>query len=71
MEIEKKSEKFSFGFGTEKVAGSGSLDRAQDAPDNVRTKYDKTQIAKNVGKAALLSAAVIFKHKFTSKRRSK
>ena len=71
MKYEKDFQKVSFGFGTEKVAGSGSLDRAQDAPDNVRTKYDKTQIAKNVGKAALLSAAVIFKHKVASKRRSK
>lgn len=70
MEIEKKTEKFSFGFGTAKVAGSGSLDKAEEAPNSVRTKYDTKQIAKNAAKAALLSAAVILKHKYNSRRRN-
>ncbi len=68
MEIEKKNEKFSFGFGTAKVAGSGSLEKAVDAPENIRTKYDKKQIAKNAAKAALISAAVILKHKHSSRK---
>ena len=69
MEFEKTTEKFSFGFGSVKTAGSGSIDKAVDAPSNVRTKYDKKVIAKNAAKAVLLSAAVIMKHKHRAKKK--
>ena len=46
-----------------KTAGSGTLDKAVDAP-NVRTKYDKKIIAKNAAKAAVLTAGVLLKHKY-------
>ena len=68
MEFEKNSGNFSFGFGTAKTAGAGTLDKAVDAPD-VRTRYDKKTIAKNAAKAAALSAIVILKHKHRSKRK--
>ena len=68
MEYEKNSGKFSFGFGTAKTAGAGTLDKAVDAPD-VRTRYDKKAIAKNVAKAAAFSALVILKHKCRANRK--
>ena len=71
MEFEKVTEKFSFGFGTMKTAGSGSVEKAVEAPKNIRTKYDKKVIAKNAAKAAILSAAVILKHKRRAKHSSK
>ena len=68
MEYEKNSGKFSFGFGTAKTAGAGTLDKAVDAPD-VRTRYDKKAIAKNVAKAAAVSPLVILKHKCRANRK--
>jgi len=68
MEFEKSTEKFSFGFGSVKTAGSGTIDKAVEAPKNVKTRYDKKQIAKNAAKAAVLSAAVILKHKRRAKK---
>ncbi len=68
MEYEKNSGKFSFGFGTAKTAGAGTLDKAVDAPD-VRTRYDKKAIAKNAAKAAAVSALVILKHKHRAKKK--
>lgn len=69
MEFEKNTEKFSFGFGSVKTAGSGSVSKAVDAPKNVRTKYDKKLIAKNAANAVILSAAVILKHKYRAKKK--
>ena len=71
MEFEKNTGNFSFGFGTMTAAGSGTIDKAVEAPKNVRTKYDKKVIAKNAAKAAVLSAAVIFKHKRKSRKKGK
>ena len=68
MEFEKSTEKFSFGFGSLKTAGSGTIDKAVDAPKNIKTRYDKKQIVKNAAKAAVLSAAVILKHKRRAKK---
>ena len=68
MEFEKVTDKFSFGFGSMKTAGSGSIDKAVEAPKNVKTKYDKKIIAKNAAKAAILSAAVIIKHKHRARK---
>jgi hypothetical protein len=68
MEFEKSTEKFSFGFGSVKTAGSGTIDKAVEAPKNVKTRYDKKQIAQNAAKAAVLSAAVILKHKRRAKK---
>lgn len=71
MEFEKTTDKFSFGFGSMKTAGSGSIDNAVEAPKNVKTKYDKKIIAKNAAKAAILSAAVIIKHKHKARKANK
>ena len=71
MEYERSGEKFSFGFGTMKAAGSGSISNAQEAPKNVRTKYDKKVIAKNAVRAAVLSAAVVLKNKHSRKKAGK
>ena len=68
MEFEKSTEKFSFGFGSLKTAGSGTIDKAVEAPKNIKTRYDKKQIVKNAAKAAVLSAAVILKHKRRAKK---
>ncbi|MBR4626247.1 MAG: hypothetical protein IKO47_00830 [Ruminococcus sp.] len=68
MEYEKNTGNFSFGFGSMKTAGSGSIDKAVEAPKNVRTKYDKKVIAKNAAKAAVLSAVVLMKGKRARKK---
>lgn len=71
MEFEKNiGDKFTFGFGSAKTAGAGTLDKAVEAPD-VRTKYDKKTIAKNAAKAAALTAAVLVKHKLKKNRKKK
>lgn len=71
MEFEKNTGKFSFGFGSMKTAGSGTIDNAVEAPKNVRTKYDKKAIAKNAAKAAVASAVVIIKGRHASKKKKK
>jgi len=63
MEYQKNFGSFTIGGGTMKTAGSGTLDKAVEAPD-VRTKYDKKIIAKNAAKAAVLTAGVLLKHKY-------
>lgn len=70
MEFQKKCTNFSFGGGSIRTAGAGSLDKAVDAPA-VETKkvYDKKVILKSAANAVLLSAVVILKHK--SKNRKK
>ncbi|MCM1007751.1 MAG: hypothetical protein NC485_07430 [Ruminococcus flavefaciens] len=70
MEFQKKCANFSFGGGSVKTAGTGSLNKAVDAPA-VETKKvcDKKVILKSAANAVLLSAVVILKHK--SKNRKK
>ncbi|MBP3309988.1 MAG: hypothetical protein J6L05_04160 [Ruminococcus sp.] len=69
MEYEKNGEKFSFGFGTMKAAGSGDLTNAEEVPKTIKTKYDKKVIAKNAAKAAAMSALVLLKHKRSKKKK--
>lgn len=69
MEYEKNGEKFSFGFGTMKTAGSGDLTNAEEVPKTIKTKYDKKVIAKNAAKAAAMSALVLLKHKRSKKKK--
>ena len=71
MEYEKKTENFSFGFGTMKAAGSGSVSEAEEAPKNVRTRYDKKLIAKNAANAAIRTAGVVLKYRLFSDSKKK
>ena len=70
MEFQKNFGNFSFGGGTMKTAGSGTLDQAVDAPE-VRTKYDKKVIARNAAKAAVLTLGVLAKHKIARRNKKK
>ncbi|MBQ8348276.1 MAG: hypothetical protein IJY19_01340 [Ruminococcus sp.] len=64
MEFQKNTKNFSFGGGSLKTAGTGSLDKAVDAPAvETRKVCDKKNILKSAANAALLSAVVIFKNK--------
>lgn len=67
MEFEKKTEKFSFGAGTVKAAGAGSLDKAETAPD-ISTKHDAKAIAKSIGNAAIALALLKVKSNVKKKR---
>ncbi len=60
MEFEKRIGNFSFGGGSVKTAGKGSLDKAEDAP-KVRTKHDAKAIAKSLGNAAIALTALRIK----------
>lgn len=62
MDHEKHFGNFTVGYGSQKTAGAGTLDKAVDAPD-VPTKYDKKLIAKNILKASALSAFFIMRNK--------
>ncbi len=66
MEFEKKSYKFSFGAGTIKTAGTGSIDRSEKAPD-ITTKHDTKAIAKSIGNAAIALALLKLKRKHSRK----
>lgn len=64
MEFQKHTANFSFGGGSIKTAGKGSLDKAVDAPAvETKTVYDKKTIIKAAANAALLSAVVVIKNK--------
>lgn len=67
MEFEKKTEKFSFGAGSVKTAGTGSLDKAEAAPD-ISTKHDAKAIAKSIGNAAIALALLKVKSNIKRKR---
>ncbi len=66
MEFEKKINNFSFGAGSLKTAGTGSVDKAVKAPD-VPTKHDPKAIAKSVGNAAIALALLKIKKKRSKK----
>lgn len=68
MEFEKKTEKFTFGGGTVKAAGAGSISKAQDAPD-VPTKHDISAIAKSVGNAAIAIALIRLRSRSKKKKK--
>lgn len=68
MEYEKNNDKFSFGFGTQKIAGSGTLDKAVEAPD-IPTKHNKKEIAKSAAKAAAAIGLIALKAKMSKKKR--
>ena len=55
--------------GSMKTAGKGTLDTAQDVPQNIRTKIDPKKIAVTAAKAAALTGLVLLKHKAKKKRR--
>lgn len=67
MEFEKKNEKFSFGVGSMKTAGAGSVDKAVEAP-KTPTKHDVKAIAKSVGNAAIALALLKVKSNMKKKR---
>ena len=67
MEFEKKTEKFSFGVGSMKTAGAGSVDKAVEAP-KISTKHDMKAIAKSVGNAAIALAALKIKSNIRKKK---
>ena len=64
MEFQKNTKNFSFGGGSLKTAGTGSLDKAVET----RKVCDKKNILKSAANAALLSAVVIFKNKRKSRK---
>ena len=66
MEFEKKTNNFSFGVGSVKTAGAGSIDKAEEAPD-IPTKHDPMAIAKSVGNAAIALALLRIKKKHGKK----
>ncbi len=67
MEFEKNTEKFSFGVGSMKTAGTGSIDKAVEAPKN-STKHDVRAIAKSVGNAAIALAVLKVKSNIRKKK---
>lgn len=70
MEFQKNfGDNFSFGFGSMKTAGAGKVSEAVPAPKGVRTKRDKKAIAKSAAKAAVLTAAVLVKHKMKNRKK--
>lgn len=70
MEFEKKTEKFSFGIGSVKTAGAGSVDKAVEAP-KISVKHDAKAIAKSVGNAAIALAALKVKSNIKKKKAKK
>ncbi|MBQ3948754.1 MAG: hypothetical protein K6G20_12580 [Ruminococcus sp.] len=70
MEYEKKSGNFSFGFGCTKTAGSGTLDKAVEAPKVNTAKY-KTTVAKNAAMTVAGLASWALKRKYFGKNHKK
>ena len=66
MEFEKKTNNFSFGAGSLKTAGAGSIAKASEAPD-IPTRHDPAAIAESVGNAAIALALLRIKKKHDSK----
>lgn len=66
MEFEKKTNNFSFGAGSLKTAGAGSIDKSSEVPD-IPTKHDPIAIAKSVGNAAIALALLRMKKKHDRK----
>ncbi len=67
MEFEKNTGNFSFGIGSMKTAGTGSIDKAVEAPKN-STKHDVKAIAKSVGNAAIALAVLKVKNNIKKKK---
>lgn len=62
MEYKKESEKFSFGIGTEKVAGKGNL---------AETESENVGLAKIITSLALTTGAGLLKMAYKKHRRKK
>ncbi|MCQ2468677.1 MAG: hypothetical protein MJ100_02565 [Ruminococcus sp.] len=68
MEFEKTKGNFTFGAGSIKTAGKGSLSDAQEVPKSIKTKRDVKGIAVTAAKAAALTGLVLLKHKVSKKK---
>lgn len=68
MEFEKSGEKFQFGFGSMTAAGKGNVTNPQPVPKEIKTKHDTSAVAKSAVKAAVLSAAVLIRHRSKKKK---
>lgn len=66
MEFQKNTGNFSFGFGTQKTAGVGSLKDALIVKDS---KADKKLIAKTAVKGAAAAALVLLSHSLRKKKK--
>ena len=67
MEFEKNTGNFSFVIGSMQTAGTGSIDKAVEAPKN-STKHDVKAIAKSVGNAAIALAVLKVKSNIKKKK---
>ena len=66
MEFEKHTGNFSFGFGTQKVAGKGQL---KDAEIVRESKADRKLIMKTAAKGAAAAALLLLTHSMTKKKK--
>ena len=71
MKYQKDLEKFSFGFGSEKTAGKGSLKNSVDAPEDMRKRADRNIIITIVAQVAVGLIALFVKSKTGSKKDKK
>ncbi len=69
MEYSKETEKFSFGFGTDKMVGNTSVKELHKA--QTTEKSDKQEIAEIVLSAAAVVGVTLLKLKFDKKKNKK